>query len=114
METFQLADKMVFSDKSLTKKIIYSDNSILVFVLNFKPGQVLPPHTHPGMVTIVQILQGTAIFTVDGKDTQLTSGQGLICQEKEMLSLQNSGDEDLSLYVTLSPGPENKIFAEEI
>ncbi|WP_153725646.1 cupin domain-containing protein [Heliorestis convoluta] len=113
MQTFNLSSKMVYSDKSLTKKVVYSDSSILSFVLNFKPGQVLPPHTHPGMVTIIQILRGTATFTVDGEDTQLAVGEGLVCQEQELLGLKNTGDEELSLYVTLSPGPKDKMFAEE-
>ncbi|MDW7674865.1 MAG: cupin domain-containing protein [Bacillota bacterium] len=114
MQTFNLDDKKIFSDKSLTKKVIYSDDSILVFVLNFKPGQTLPTHSHPGMVTILQILQGSGEFTVDGHTTQLSAGQGLVCQEKEMLSLLNNGDENLSIYVTLSPGPKNPVFAQEI
>ncbi|QGG48476.1 hypothetical protein FTV88_2378 [Heliorestis convoluta] len=36
-----------------------------------------------------------------------------MCQEQELLGLKNTGDEELSLYVTLSPGPKDKMFAEE-
>jgi len=58
MQIINLSEKMVFSDKSLTKKIVYRDQDVLAFVLNFKSGQILPTHNHPGMVTILLVLKG--------------------------------------------------------
>lgn len=114
MEKIKLKDKMIYSDKSLTKKIIYRDKDILSFVLNFQPGQTLPTHNHPGMVTTILVLTGSAKFTVDNKRFSIEKGQIIIAQGEEMVSLINDGDENLSLYVTLTPGPTDDAFATEV
>ncbi|MFZ5943102.1 MAG: cupin domain-containing protein [Bacillota bacterium] len=114
MQILNLKEKMVYSDKFLTKKIVYRDKDVLAFVLNFKPGQSLPSHNHPGMVTIIQILKGKGKFTADNVSIDAEVGQVMIYQENEMVSLVNDGGEELSLYVTLTPGPGDERFAEEI
>lgn len=114
MQIVKLADKMIYSEKSLTKKIVYRDKDVLAFVLNFKPGQSLPPHNHPSMVTMIQVLTGSAKFTLDQETTDIGTGQVIICQENEIVSLVNTGDGNLSLYVTLTPGPTDDKYAEEI
>lgn len=103
---------MIYNDKHLTKKVIYRDKSILTFVLNFTPSQSLPVHNHPGMVTIVQVITGSAEAIADGKSQQIQTGDILVVQEQEMLALTN-GSENLSLCVTLTPGPTDERFAEE-
>jgi len=35
-----------FKDESFTKRIIFEEEQVLTFVLNFKPGQSLPVHKH--------------------------------------------------------------------
>lgn len=114
MDTIKLSEKMVYSDKSLTKKIVYRDKDILAFVLNFKPGQALPLHNHPGMVTIIQVLQGTAKFTIGDEAMNAGPGQVIVYQQDEKVGLVNEGEENLSLYVTLTPGPSDDRYAAEV
>lgn len=114
MESINLREKMVYSDKSLTKKIVYRDKDVLAFVLNFKPGQTLPLHNHPGMVTIIQVLQGTAKFTLGDSSRHIGAGQIIVYQQDEKVGLINEGNENLSLYVTLTPGPADERYAAEV
>jgi len=66
------------------------------------------------MVTILQVLKVKGKFTVDNETKDLGTSQILICQGKEMLSLINDGNEELSLYVTLTPIPTGERYADEV
>jgi quercetin dioxygenase-like cupin family protein len=105
MKLEKIADKMVYSDQSITKRVIFKENRILNFMLNLSPGQTVPPHNHENSDLLVHVLTGEAEMTVDDKTCTIVAGDIIHCDGKEMFSLKNNGKDNLSCFVILTPNP---------
>lgn len=46
MKIEKISEKIVYMDNTLTKRILFNEDRVLNFVLNFKLGQGVPPHNH--------------------------------------------------------------------
>jgi len=105
MQIEKLAEKIVYMDEKLTKKILFKESRVLNFVLNFRPGQGVPPHNHEQSDLIIHVLVGQGQMGVDGEDYQIIKGDVIHCKGTEVFSLTNTGDEDMSCFVILAPNP---------
>lgn len=105
MKIEKLSEKIVYMDDKLTKKILFKETRVLNFVLNFRPGQGVPPHNHEQSDLIIHVLVGQGQMGVDGKDYQIVKGDVIHCEGTEVFSLTNTGDEDMSCFVILAPNP---------
>lgn len=113
MKIQKLSDKIVFSEDSITKKILYKEDKILNFVLNFKPGQGVPPHNHEQSDLLVHVLSGDGEMIVDGNANKIAQGDVIHCSGKEVFSIKNTGESDMSLFVVLSPNP-SAVYSKEV
>lgn len=113
MEKQSLQAFKEYSDEKFTKRIIYNKGGSTVFVLNFKPGQELPEHTHPGTEVYLLILEGDGTFIIDGKELPVTTNDVVHCSSEERMAFKNSGSNPVSLYVALNKIP-NENFAKNI
>lgn len=105
MKLEKISDKIVYSDEKLTKKIIFKEDRVLNFVLNFRPGQGVPAHNHEQSDLIIHVLIGQGEMTVDKKLHKITQGDVIYCKGTEVFSLTNTGDQDMSCFVILAPNP---------
>lgn len=105
MQIEKLSEKIVYMDDKLTKKILFKESRVLNFVLNFRPGQGVPPHNHEQSDLIIHVLVGQGLMNVDSKDYQIVQGDVIHCQGTEVFSLTNTGDGDMSCFVILAPNP---------
>jgi len=105
MKIEKISDKIMYNDESLTKKIIYKEDKILNFVLNFRPGQGVPPHNHEQSDLLIHVLCGDGEMTVDGNLNKITQGDIIHCKGVEVFSIKNTGNDDMSLFVVLAPNP---------
>ncbi|WP_053365363.1 cupin domain-containing protein [Bacillus sp. FJAT-27245] len=108
MEKHSLVEYMEYSDDKLTKRVIFKKGDSTAFVLNFAPGQQLPPHRHPGTEVFLLVVCGSGAFMIDGRELQVAANDAVHCSGEEMLAFSNSGSEPASLYVVLTkvPSPE--------
>jgi quercetin dioxygenase-like cupin family protein len=113
MEQVNLSGYQEFSEERFTKRIVYKKNESTTFILNFNPGQGLPKHKHPGTDLYLLVLKGSGTLTVDGKDTQINEGDIVHCDGEEEFSFENSGQDQVSLYVTLTKIP-SEIYAQNV
>ena len=113
MELKNLNDYVKFKKESLTKQIIYSDSKVLCFILNLLPGHTIPVHKQENSVLTAIVLKGKAVLTVNGKDYELSDDSQLIIELTDDFGIPTV-KEDLSLYVSLSPNPENPIYAKPV
>ena len=114
MKIEKIADRIVYSEETFTKRVLFSEEKVLNFVLNIMPGQELPKHHHEDSDLIFHILTGGGMLTVDGNDQKVTVGDVIHCEGKEEFSLKNDTNENLSCFVVLAPRPVPKIYADEI
>ncbi|RHW31197.1 cupin domain-containing protein [Neobacillus notoginsengisoli] len=113
MEKQSLSPYMEFSKERFTKRIIFKKGESTAFVLNFNPGQQLPPHKHPGTEVFLHVLSGIGTFIIDGAEQEVSANDVVHCGGEEMLAFKNNGSGPVSLYVILSkvPSPE---YAKDI
>lgn len=109
-----MSEKMVYSDATFTKRVIFNEEKALNFALNLKTGQEIPPHKHENSDLILYVVTGQGELTVDGKSQEIISGDVVYCEGKEEFSLRNNSNDNLSCFVVLAPRPIPEIYAEEI
>ena len=113
MQIEKLSEKIVYMEDKLTKKIIFKESRVLSFVLNFRPGQGVPPHNHEESDLIIHVLVGQGEMGVDDKVYQLVQGDVVHCKGTEVFSLMNTGDKDMSSFVILAPNP-SPVYSIEV
>ncbi|RDU35252.1 cupin domain-containing protein [Neobacillus piezotolerans] len=113
MDKHSLSQFMEYSSEKFTKRVIFKKGESTAFVLNFTPGQQLPPHKHPGTEVFLLVKGGSGTFTIDGVEHEAVANDVVHCGGEEMFAFKNSGSEPVSLYVVLTkvPSPE---YAKDI
>ncbi|WP_432666165.1 cupin domain-containing protein [Wukongibacter baidiensis] len=113
MKKERISDRMVYIDSTFTKRLLFSEEKILNFVLNLKPGQEVPPHQHEDSDLILYVVTGGGELTVDGQSEDVTVGDVIYCKGDEVFSLINNTKENLSCFVVLAPRPTLKGLTSE-
>ena len=113
MEKKLLQSAIEFKDTQFTKRILFHKGDSATFLLNFQPGQTLPPHRHPGSDIYIIVLKGGGTFTVEGEEMSISAEDALHFDGSEKLSFTNNEHEPTTLYVVLTKMPNEK-FAREV
>jgi quercetin dioxygenase-like cupin family protein len=113
MKIVKISEKIVYSEEKFTKRVLFNENRVLNFVLNFKPGQGVPPHNHEQSDLIVHVLVGDGELGVDGTMHKITEGDVIHCKGTEVFSLKNTGEKDMSLFIILAPNP-SPMYSKEV
>jgi mannose-6-phosphate isomerase-like protein (cupin superfamily) len=106
-----LNESIVFSDKTLTKRIVFATREILCFVLNLKTGQTLPVHKHENSGLVYQVLSGSCEIKVNDEAAKVSAGEVGYVKGEDDFSIP-AVNADLSLLVTISPNPSNEIYSK--
>lgn len=114
MKIEKIVERIVYSDSTFTKRVLFSEEKVLNFVLNMRSGQEIPPHQHEDSDLILHVMAGGAELTVDGKIQDIVAGDVIYCEGHETFSLKNNTWVDMSCFVVLAPRPGLKIYADEI
>ncbi len=104
---------MVYIDNTFTNRLLFSEEKILNFVLNLKPGQEVPLHQHEDSDLILHVVAGGGELAVDEKRENITVGDVIYCKGNEVFSLINNTKENLSCFVVLAPRPTLKGLTNE-
>lgn len=112
MNILSLTSAKQFSDERFTKRMLHKSEDSAVFVLNFKPGQELPPHKHPGSNVYLLVLDGEGELTVDDANTQVVKDDCISVKGTEQMGFRNTGQANTSLYVMLSKIPNDDYVKE--
>jgi quercetin dioxygenase-like cupin family protein len=113
MDIKNLTDHMTFSEESITKKVLFADNNLLSFVLNVKSGQRIAAHRHEHSSLVIGVLAGKGEVSVGFERAWVNAGAVLAVKGEEDFGVPTV-EEDLSLFVTISPNPSNEIYSREI
>jgi quercetin dioxygenase-like cupin family protein len=97
-----ISSYQIFNDRRFTKQNMFKSADCTVFILNFLPGQIMPAHYHPGAELHFHVLQGNGTFTIDGSNIEVTADEVVYCEGTKKVSFTNTGNNNVSIYVTLS------------
>lgn len=113
MEVKAIKDSIIFNDSTFTKRTLYATNDILCFVLNMKPGQVLPVHKHENSTLVLHVLSGNGEVKINDEVAKLETGIVLYAKGEDDFSIPMVTT-DMSIFVTLSPNPSNELYSKGI
>lgn len=83
----RLIDELGYTPGTVARKIIAKNNSGIVILMAFDKDAEIGTHTAPA-VALVQILEGTCAFTIDGKEQLLHTGDYLVMEPDTVHSLR--------------------------
>lgn len=113
MKLEKILDKIVYNENTISKRMLFNTGKVLNFMLNLKPGQGVPSHNHENSDMIIHVVSGDEGEVVtDGNKTIVTQGDVFHCDGIEMFSLTNTGKENMSCFVVLTPNP-SQIYSKE-
>lgn len=95
-------DLPVYDFRSDIKNLLVTPQ-IRARFLKMEIGQFNEGHTHDLGHEIFLILQGRAEFNIDGKKATLGPGQMCIALTDEWHSVENVGDEEVIMYLSVTP-----------
>ncbi|WP_276356184.1 cupin domain-containing protein [Cohnella caldifontis] len=105
MKRAKLDDFRQFDDSRFTKKTIFHGEGGAFFVLNFLPGQSIPPHKHPGSRVTLWVREGSGTIRVDGEEQDIQAGDAVQCEGDEEMSIRNPGASPMCVVVCLAAVP---------
>jgi mannose-6-phosphate isomerase-like protein (cupin superfamily) len=92
------------SDK-MGKSTLFESPRLLVGLNAFEPGQSHRLHAHAGMDKVYQVVQGSGVFLLDGRELPMTAGDLLIAPEGVPHGVRNTGTGRLLVLAILAPAP---------
>lgn len=75
----KLTDQIDYVAGQVTHKVVAKNDSGLVILMAFDINAAIATHTAPA-VAVVQILEGTCLFTLEGEELTLKAGDYLVMQ----------------------------------
>ncbi|MEE2663344.1 MAG: cupin domain-containing protein [Myxococcota bacterium] len=95
----------VFNSEKMGKATLFDSERILVGLNSFEAGQEHKLHAHGGMDKVYQVLQGSGVFLLEGREIPMEAGVMLIAPEGVPHGIRNDSGQRLVVLAILAPGP---------
>ncbi|MTK13962.1 MAG: cupin domain-containing protein [Clostridiaceae bacterium] len=102
MQLARISDHQIYSDDRFVKRDMINEEKALLFMLNLKPGQEIPPHTHGESGLVIHVISGSGILNINSKSEKITAGDIVYCSGSELFSMKNTSEENLSCFASLT------------
>src|SRR5688572_28524569 len=87
------------------KSTLFESPRLLVGLNAFEPGQAHALHAHAGMDKVYQVVEGEAVFLLEGRELPMMAGDLLVGPEGVPHGVRNTGAARLLVLVVLAPAP---------
>lgn len=98
-------DHAAFRPDKMGKATLFSSPRLLVGLNGFEPGQEHALHAHEGMDKVYQVLAGTGLFLLEGREAPMEAGTLLVAPSGVPHGIRNTGSERLVVLAILAPAP---------
>ena len=71
--------------------------------MQLEPGTVAEPHSHDLGHEVFIVMQGRAIFEIDGESAELSSGQMCVALADQIHGITVTSDEPMIMYLSVTP-----------
>lgn len=102
MKKLKISDYMKFNDEKFNRCVVFSGDLTTTILLNFRPGQTLPAHNHPGSSLQLIVLEGEGVFTFDETEVPAKKGDLFFVDGDETISFINNSTDNVSIYAILT------------
>ena len=100
-EGLQINSLVEYQDASVVSKTIITKDTGTITLFAFDKGESLSEHTAP-FDALVNIIDGSAVITISGKDYKINSGEVLLMPANEPHALR--ADEKFKMMLTMIKG----------
>ena len=99
------SEHAVYTPNKMGKSTIFESARVLVGLNAFESGQEHALHAHAGQDKIYQVIEGSGLFLLDGRELAMTAGDLLIAPEGIAHGVRNTGPRRLLVLAILAPAP---------
>jgi quercetin dioxygenase-like cupin family protein len=99
------AEHAKWRSDTMAKTTLYASSRLMVGLNGLEPGQSHALHSHSGMDKVYQVLQGSGVFLLEGRDLPMSEGDLLVAPEGVPHGVRNTGPGRLLLLAILAPAP---------
>lgn len=101
----------VWSAAKMGKATLFESPRLLVGLNAFEPGQEHASHAHAGADKVYLVLEGSGLFTLDGREHRLAAGQALAAPSGVAHGVRNDSGARLLVLAVIAPAPAVKAAA---
>lgn len=94
-----------FSEKKMGKVTLFESSNLLVGLNCFLPGQEHKLHAHEGMDKVYQVVEGSGLFLLEGREEAMEEGHLLVAPAGIPHGIRNTGQGKLVVMAILGPSP---------
>jgi quercetin dioxygenase-like cupin family protein len=102
------SDHAEWRPDKMGKRTLFESSRLLVGLNCFESGQSHALHAHHGMDKMYQVIAGSGLFLLEGRELPMTAGDLLIAPDGVPHGVRNSGPERLLVLAILAPAPAAK------
>jgi mannose-6-phosphate isomerase-like protein (cupin superfamily) len=101
----QPAEHARYDPARMGKTTLFQSERLLVGLNAFEPGQEHRLHAHVGLDKVYQVLAGSGLFLLEGREVPMRAGTLLIAPAEVPHGIRNNGRERLLVLAILAPSP---------
>ena len=99
------ADHAEWRADKMGKSTLFESPRLLVGLNAFEPGQAHALHAHAGMDKVYQVVEGSGVFLLEGRELPMRAGDLLVAPEGVPHGIRNTGGARLLVLAILAPAP---------
>ena len=91
-----------FNEKGFSLHHLFRDENERVFVISFKPNQVMPAHKHPGYHLYLLGYEGEGTFIINGVTHVCQKGDVFKLEPEDEIGIENDRDREFRVYCVMN------------
>lgn len=107
MEYINLATQRSFSDEKMQKVPLFNSDKMFIDQYCLRPGQMQKVHSHYAEDKVYIVLEGEAMFDIDGEQELFTEGMAVMARAGIAHGVRNDSDSNVILLVVMAPKPHH-------
>lgn len=96
-----------YSSAKMGKRTLFESPRLLVGLNAFEPGQEHALHAHAGQDKVYQVIEGSGLFLLEGRELTMQAGDLLVAPEGVPHGVRNTGSGRLLVLAILAPAPHS-------
>ncbi len=85
------------------RHVLYTGNHLQLVMMSIAPGEDIGEEVHEGGDQFFRIENGHGLLTIDGRESEITDGDGIVVPAGARHNIKNVGEEPLKLYTLYAP-----------
>jgi mannose-6-phosphate isomerase-like protein (cupin superfamily) len=90
-------------DNSSFRRILYTGNHLQLVLMSLAPGEDIGEEVHNDGDQFFRIEEGHGVVAIDGRESEITDGDGILVPAGTRHNLKNLGEKPLKLYTLYGP-----------